>query len=237
MRNRPGSTILESLLALVFFLLIILAGIEFFGTTRKAFFKLDDTLSSAECARAGMERLRLDLLLAGDGLARPIALDLLAGIEAAADGASFLSLEKTARLTGNVRAGDVTFALGEADDFSPGKIVCLVDRSRGELLSVGSADGLLIGSDSPVLHDYAAEGTEVLLLRKVTYLLDPDKGLLKRRINASPAQPLVEEVLTFTFTHDLASGLAAAVLVLKQNPDKTYPLAVFPRGLALARRG
>jgi len=236
MRNR-GSTLLESILALLFFLLIIEAGIEFFGIARKAFFKLDDALSSSDGAQAGMGRLRSDLLLAGDGLARPIALNLLAGIEAAADGASFLSLEKTTRLAADLRSRDSAISLDDADGFGPGRIVCLADRERGEILSVASVDGSLIRPDAQILNSFSAAGTEVLLLRKVAYLFDPEKGLLKRRINTSPAQPLIEDVLSFSFTQDLASGLAQALLVLKQNPDKAYSLTVFPRSLALARRG
>ncbi len=237
MRNRRGSTLLESLLALFFFSLIIQASLEFFGTARRAFFKLDNALSAREGAQAGLERLRADLLLAGDGLARPIALDLLAGIEAAADGASFLSLEKTARLANDVRSGDASLTLADADDFSPGKLVCLADRNRGEILTVALVDGPVLRPDSRLLHDFTAAGTDVLLLRKVAYLLDPEKGLLKRRVNASPAQPLIEDVRSFSFTHDIASGLASISLVLRDNPNKTYSLAIFPRNLAIARRG
>jgi hypothetical protein len=60
---------------------------------------------------------------------------------------------------------------------------------------------------------------------------------LKRRVNAGAAQPLVEDVRSFVFTLDNASGLASAFLVLEKSPDKPFSLAVFPRSLALARRG
>lgn len=237
MRNRRGSTLLESILALLFFLIIIQAGIEFFGTARTAFFKLDDALSSSESAQAGMERLRADILLSGDGLGCPIALNLLAGIEAGTDGATFLSLEKTARLTGDVRSGDVDLSLDDADGFGPGRLICLADRGRGKILTVASVDGSRISPDSPILGDFPAAGTDVLLIRKVAYVFDPEKKLLKRRTNGGTAQPLVEEVRSFSFVVAPSSGLASALLVLDKKQDKSFSLAMFPRSLALARKG
>jgi len=239
MRNRRGSTLIESLLALFFFLLILEASLEFFGTARAAFYKIENGLSAQEGAQAGLERIKADVLLAGVGLARPIALGLIAGIEPAADGGgvALVSLEKTALLANDARPGDSSLALGNAADFGAGKYVCLVDRRQGEIATVSAVEGNTLRLDSPLVHGYAGADTEVLLLRKVVYSLDPQKSLLKRKVNASPAQPLLEGVRSFSLDLASPSGLVTAAVVLQEKPDRAYSIAVFPKNMALARTG
>jgi prepilin-type N-terminal cleavage/methylation domain-containing protein len=67
-RRFRGFSLIESLVALVLSLAVILSGIELFGAVRHVFFKLENLQSDRENVSAALERIRLDLQRAGRGL-------------------------------------------------------------------------------------------------------------------------------------------------------------------------
>jgi type II secretory pathway pseudopilin PulG len=235
--KQRGSTLLESLLALVCFLMILQAGLEFFGMARAAFYKLEDSLSARESAQAALERIRVDVLLAGLGLAGPIALGLVSGIDSAEGGMAILSLEKSAVLAADARAGDASLTLADASDFGPGRIVLLMEKGDGEVLTAASVAGNSLRLDSPIARGHAAADSEILLLRKVAFAFDSETSVLKRKVNASSAQPLLEGVASFSMSGAPSGGLVTSSLALQEKPGRTYTISIFPRNLALARSG
>jgi hypothetical protein len=234
---RRGSTLLESLLALIFFLMILQVSLEFFGTARTAFYKIEDSLSARESAQAGLARIRADVLLAGLGLARPIALGLVSGIVPAAEGTALLSLEKSTLLAADTRAGDTSLALVNASDFGAGRTIVLMDKADGEVLTAALVEGNTLHLETPVIRSHAAANSEILLLRRVAYSFDPEKSVLKRKVNASSAQPLLEGVVSFSMSWASPGGLVTAWVALQEKPDRIYTISVFPRNMALARTG
>ena len=70
--KRQGFSLIESLLALTLFSMIVLSTLEFFGMTKKTFFKLRDTQLAQESAWAALDKIRTDLLQAGQGLIEPL---------------------------------------------------------------------------------------------------------------------------------------------------------------------
>ena len=236
-RGSRGSTLLESLLALLFFLIILQVSLEFFGTARTAFFKLEDGLSARESAEAGLERIREDVLQAGWGLSGPISLGLTAGIEAAADGMVLTSLESSTALAADAAPGAASVAVANAGDFGPGRAVIVMDKTGGEALTVASVTGGVLGLDRPLSRVYAASDSEIFLLRRVAYSFDAAKGTVRRKINASSPQPLMEGVSSFSLSVGAADGLVEASLSIVEKPGRTYGFKVLPRNLALARTG
>ena len=68
---------MESILALMLFLIVVLASLEFFGFTRNLFLKLKDKEETREAALLALDKMRVDLLAGGLGLLEPIKLGLL----------------------------------------------------------------------------------------------------------------------------------------------------------------
>jgi len=232
-----GSTLLESLLALVFFLMILQVSLEFFGTARTAFFKLEDDLSARESADAGLERIRKDILQAGLGLAEAIALGLTPGLEEAADGTAFLSLEAETVPVADIPAGAASFTVTDADEFGADRIILIADATGGESLTLASVDGGTLRPERPLSRSYAAADSRVLLLRRVAYSFDSAKGTVRRKINASSPQPLIEGVASFSLSTGVDGGLVAVSLSIVEKPGRTCGFKVLPRNLALARSG
>jgi hypothetical protein len=236
-RSRRGSTLLESVLALVFFLMILQASLEFFGTARAAFFKLEDGLSARESCQAALARIRVDVLAAGQGLAVPMALGLAAGIETDDGGTAVLSLEKSAALAADARAGETSLTLTDASDFGAGRIVLLLEKADGERLTVASVSGNALRLNAPVARGYAAADSEILLLRRVAFAFDAGASILRRKVNASSAQPLLEGVASFSMSGASPGELVTVSLALQERPERAYAISIFPRNLALARTG
>ena len=70
--RKRGFSLIESLLALVLSLVIILAGIELFGAVRHVFFKLERYQSDRESVSAALEKIKADLQRAGQGFPQEI---------------------------------------------------------------------------------------------------------------------------------------------------------------------
>ena len=236
-RNRRGSTLLESVLALVCFLLILQASLELFGTARAAFVKLEDGLSARESAQAALERIRVDVLAAGQGLAGPIALGLVAGVDPGDGETAILSLEKSAAIAADARGGDMALTLADASGFGAGRTVLLLEKADGELLTVDSVSENALRLSAPLARGHAAADSEILLLRKVAFSFDAAAFILRRKVNASSAQPLLEGVASFSMSGASPGGLVTAAVALQERPDRIYAISIFPRNLALAKTG
>jgi len=235
--ERRGSTLIESVLALVCFLIILQASLDFFGTARAVFAKLEDGLSARESAQAALERIRQDVLAAGQGLEEPIARGLAAGIAPDGAGTSILSVEEKVSLAADARAGDASLAIPDAGDFSVGRIVVLQDKADGELATVTSVAGNTLALAAPLGRSYAAADAELLLLRKVAYFFDAASSVLRRKVNTSSAQPLLEDTASFSMSVPALAGLVKVSLALQERLERSYEISIFPRNLALARVG
>jgi len=239
MKARPpviaGFSLIESLLALTFFLLIILSSIEFFGSARTLFFKLRDSQLDRESALAALEKLKGDLLLAGQGLLPPIRFGLLEGI-GFEDGTLILkNAVTTGVLSEDARAGRTSMDVENAEDFGPGRSIYLSDKDKGESLVIAAADGHDLTLTSPLAFDYIKGESSIALVQTISYYLDMERSILRRRVNAGIPQPVLEGVQSFSA--GLAGGgrLAAAGLRLRSKPEKPYEIAVVPKNLVLMK--
>ena len=232
---KNGFSLIESLLALTFFLLIILSSIEFFGSARTLFFKLRDSQWDRESALAALEKLKGDLLHAGQGLLPPIRLGLLEGI-GFEDGALILkSAIKTGVLSEDARAGQTAIKVENAEDFDLGRSIYLFDRDKGESRVIAAADGPDLTLTSPLAFGYLKEEGSVALVQTISYYLDMERSTLRRRVNSGISQPVLEGVQAFSAGLTGGGRLAVAGLRLRSKPDTPYEMAVVPKNLALMK--
>jgi Tfp pilus assembly protein PilW len=233
--KQKGISLIESLLALTFFLVIILASFEFFGTTRKVFFKLQGAQMAQESAMAALDKIRTDVHKAGQGLIEPINLGAVSGIESADGALIVMSAEKNSVLLADAQAGQTTLSLEDAGGFTAGKTVCLFDKNKGEALKIVSVSGQSVTLASPLSLNYAKEESVVLLLYIVTFYLDAEKSTLRRKVNAGTPQPLLENVQYFASGYDAGANLTTVGLRLTSGSEKIHEITVFPKNMALAR--
>ena len=87
---------------------------------------------------------------------------------------------------------------------------------------------------SPLEHLYLREKTSIVLLRTISIFHDGKKRILRRKVNSSPSQPLLEEASSFSFNLDKAANLVRLRLAHSVNKEKFYEISIFPKNTALA---
>ena len=233
MRNK-GFSLIESLISLSFFLLVALAGLEFFGVSRRIYASLEKKEESSRAAACAMDKLKSDLGAAGEGLVRPIRLGALRGVNGRADGFVMLSREAELSLAEDAAAGQTLIVAGSVEGLRAGQDVCLFDSRHAEVHAIVSLQGNGLVLSSPLSHSYIKEEADICALRQISYYLDGRTGIIRRKVNASPAQPMLEGASAFECSFDEAGNLAAVRIRLKDDEEKTYEITFFPKNTGLA---
>jgi len=233
-KSNEGFSLIESLLSLSLSLIIVLSSLEFFGFTRNLFFKLKTKQETMEAALATLDKMRFDLLEAGLGLQQPISLGMLDGIAGSEDTLTIISKEDKFTPLSDLAAGQTSIQLDTTSKLKKGRKVCVFDSTKGEVKSISSVNKESIVLSSPLNFSSMKEETSVFLLREVSLFLDKNKHTLRRKVNTSPAQPLLEEVGMFDFHHEKATNLVKLSISFITDKEKVYETSVFPKNTALA---
>jgi prepilin-type N-terminal cleavage/methylation domain-containing protein len=231
MRTR-GFTLVEILIVLGLSLLVLLAAFEFFGLTRSFFYKLKGAQEDSLAIQAALDKLRIDLLRAGCGLELAIRAGAIEGITAAGS-LVILSQEDAYSLSADCAAGDTRLSLEKTTGLSAGRVVCLADEEKAERHTVVGVEADAIILAEPLEDLYKGPEAGLLLLEEVTYFLDEGAAVLRRKVNASPAQPLLDNAGLFEFAYLEEDNLVRVKLADKENVERAYELLVFPKNLGL----
>ncbi len=235
LKNRPGLTIFESLLSLALFAGVVLGGFDFFARSRRMFFHLRAAQDTAERTQSALDKIRLDILEAGRGLSDPIRLELIQAVEQTAEGPVFRSAEQAVSLAKDAAAGTFVIQVADGEGFSAGQEICLAARGQAEIDVIRSADGSTIELTAAVQTDFSAADTNVILVRRVDYPWPAGDGVLRRKVNAASAQPLLEDVAAFRCEYDGSANLARIGIRPAADPENEYAVTIFPKNAALAR--
>ncbi len=233
--KRGGFTLIECLVGLVLSLFVISTGFEVFARAQKAFLRLKEREEAGQGALAALDRMRIDLLHAGRGLSFEIGLGLAEAAEATADELRTTSLERELRLAAGAAAGETRLALDATTAIAAGQRISLREGATGEVRTVVRVEPGAVIVDSPLERSYAPETAALALLEHVTYFLDPAAGILRRRVNASPAQPLLEGTARATWSLDAVAHLVRIRLELEIEGAPPYETTVFLKNPALAQ--
>ncbi len=233
--RKSGFTLVECLLGLALSLFVISAGLEFFVRAEKAFLRLKEREEAGQSALAALDRMRIDLLHAGLGLSEEIRLGLVEAAEATADELRTTSLEKELALAADIRAGDIRLSLVSATDIAAGQRLALREGGAGEVRTVVRVEAGAVVIDAPAERDYAQDLASAALVERVTYFLDASTRVLRRRVNTSPAQPLLEGAAGAVWSLDAAAHLVRIRLELDTEGAHPHEATVFLKNAALAR--
>jgi hypothetical protein len=235
--SRPaGFSLLEFLVGLTLSFFVVLAALEFFGAARRSYVRLKGREEAAQGAAGALDKMRVDILRAGQGLARATALGLVEPVAESGGALELVRAEEELALTADVRAGETLLPLVRTGEAKPGREICVEDGTEGEILTVASVSAGAAVLSSPLSHDFPRDGTSVLLLERVVLSLDARQGVLRRKVNLSSAQPLLENVRAAEFRADRTANLVRARFSLGPQGDATYELCLFPKNPALAGR-
>ncbi len=225
---------MEGLISLFLFLLIVLFTLDCFLSLKEHFAELKKSETANTAAYAALDRIRRDLFDAGLGLAQAMELQVLEGISEKLGELVVLSKEKDLLTEDVLYSGQQKILSPDAKKIKRGQLIGVISPYGGEMHSVISADRNSISIDSPLASDYLHKDTSVFLLRRISIFFDDTKGVVRRKVNASPAQPLLEEVASFEFEYSKDDNLVRLNLALKAEEEKKYETTVFPKNVAMA---
>jgi len=234
--SRRGFTLVECLVGLALSLVVVMAGLQFFGSAQKLFLRLKEREESGQAALSAVDRVRIDLLHAGRGLAEEAALGLLVPVRASDVELRTVSLEKSIVLAADAAAGGSRILLESTADIAAGQAVSLRDGPTGEIRTVTGVEGSAVVLDSPLGAGYAAATAVLALLENVAYFRDGTTRVLRRRVNASPAQPLLDHTISASWSHDPEARLVTIRIEIAAEGATSYGTTVFLKNPALAGR-
>jgi len=232
--RRAGFTLVETLIAMALSLLIMAAGLEFFVLAQKTFLRLKDKEEAGQSALAASDKIRIDLLHAGLGLAVETALGIVEPMSAEEDELRTVSVEKPLVLAAEARAGDLRLALAATSGIAAGQDIALRDGAAGEVRRVAAVERTAVVLREPLGRPYSPATAAVALLETVVYFLDEPAGILRRRVNASPAQPLLENARAASWSRDPSGRVVRVRLELSVQGGSTHETTVFLKNPALA---
>lgn len=233
--DKNGFSLVETLIALGLSLLVMLAAFGFLGITKSLFSKVKEAQESRMAVQAALLKLRIDLMQAGFGLNEPLRQGVIEGISVTGTSLLILSLDGTFALHADALSGERRIPLENVSGLSPGSRVCLAEEDKAEAHTIVALDAATIVLSVPLEATYSAAAGRLLLLKEVRYFLDERSAILRRKVNSSPAQPLLDSTGLFVPFYDREANLARMSLASTANQERTYEFSVFPKNLGIAQ--
>lgn len=234
--KRRGFTLIEALIALALSLFVFSAAFEFLGITKNLFAKLRGVETEAQSAEAALDKIRIDLRNAGGGLVEPMRSFTIVGIEPADKEITISLSEREYALGQDLLPGQTRLPLASSSGLSAQRQICLVEDGWSELHSIAAVEPAAAVLGEPLQAGFSRAGGRLQLIERITYYLDEPSGVLRRKVNSSSPQPLLEDVSAFDFGYDKAANLARAGFSLQNAKEKKYEVSVFPKNIGLACR-
>ena len=146
------------------------------------------------------------------------------------------TLEKALTLAADSHAGDTRLPLASTADITAGQQLALREGAAGEVRTVVRVDAGAVIIDAPLERGYSQGNSSLCLIERVTYFLDGTARILRRRVNASPAQPLLEGAAGAEWSLDAAAHLVRIRLELDTEGAHPHEATVFLKNPALAEK-
>ncbi len=229
-----GFTLLEFLISTALASLILMAGFGFFGHAHSLFFKLKESVEDSQDALSAIDKMRIDLIKAGGGLAFPADAGLPEPLSADAEELTIWRADSAFDLAADITPGDQRASLETTAGLRTGDRICVVGPDLGEALDVIRIEGNVLILGSSFERGYGKEDARVLALEKISYFLDEAAGIIRRRVDSGGAQPLIEGVGSFRFSFDKPSRLVSLAFTLSSRKEKVYEICLLPKNIGLA---
>jgi hypothetical protein len=231
--SNSGFSLIESLLSLSFFLIILVASLEFFVSTRNHFIDLRDEQEINLAGYAALDKIRLDLCVCGLGLVTAQSAGLLEAIDVIDNILTIQGKDKDVPLGNDLVTGQTFIPLVSTSGIKKGQKMCFIGPEGGEVKTITRVSKQGLSFSSPLESSYKAEETTAILIRTITFYLEGDRGILRRKVNTNPAQPLLEEVTGFDVFYETTTNIISLNLKLRTKEEKKYETSIFLKNVAL----
>lgn len=231
---RKGFSLIESLISLTLCSILVLGSLEFFNLAKVHYFKLKEEHEIHEAVFAALNKMRIDFEEAGYGLLSPVQLGVCSGIIEEGGKITVLSREVNLILSQNLVSGQTRIELPMTSDIKKNRKLCIHDSSRGEILTISSVDAQGIILSSPLSYAYSYQNSTLSLLKTTTYYLDEASKIIRRKVNTSSPQPLLDDTQSLDWSYDETTNLVQISLVLIDREDIRYEISILPKNLELA---
>lgn len=240
--NTPGFTLVECLIGLSLTLFILLSSIEIFNLTRRIFLKFETEKEISLAAANALEKIREDAEKAGRRLeidnvlseAKPSDFYPIVSSDAhlflfsqdeelflespAIEGQNYIRIKLNESLVEKVKKGKSL-------------LLCQQSERKLEIFSITNLTGNCIYLNARLGFDYLPENSTVSLLEKVDYFLDRKQKILRRRVNDTTAQPLLENTLDFSSRYSPDTNILSVRFIAGEKKEKSYELVIFPKNI------
>ena len=232
----PGFTLLECLISLSLSLLILVSALEISTQARQVFFRLKETQESSLAAAVALEKIREDLETAGAGLPTLPGSENFLPLQASAECLIIFSAEVRTQLLTDAVAGQdfvlIELLPGLASKLRKGRALYLTDGVSGQLTYVLAVSGNRLSVSPALAFSLAAVRSLLLLLEKIEIYPDRQQKILRRKVNDTSGQPLMEGVISFGAAYGPAENLAVVRLTAASGvKSHDYELLLYPKNL------
>ncbi|MCR4395527.1 MAG: hypothetical protein NUW07_02190 [Candidatus Saccharicenans sp.] len=232
----PGFTLLECLISLGLSLLILISALEISTQARRVFFRLKETQESSLAAAVALEKIRQDLETAGAGIPSWPGPGNFSPLLASAERLIIFSAEVKTVLLADAEAGQdfllIELIPGLASKLRKGRALFLADGVLDQLTYVAAVSGNRLSISPALSFSFAADRSQLLLLEKIEIYPDHQQKILRRRINDTSGQPLIEDVISFGVGYTPSENLAVVKLTTAcGEKSHDYELVLYPKNL------
>ncbi|MFC2166771.1 PilW family protein [Acidobacteriota bacterium] len=231
--HKKGISLIENLISMTLFLIIVMGVLTVFSLSRDHFFEIKTSQEVNTAACSALDKIKTDLQQCGKGFTELLYPDIVKPLNAESNILTCRSVEMALSLQNPLNAGQTRITIPSTSGFKKGKELFFSDTVHGEIQTISSIDSTSVFLSSSLINSYPVDVSELYLLNKISFYFDKNKKVLRRKVNASPAQPLCEEVHSFECFYSTDTNLANIRLSLSINPEKVYEISVFPKNTAL----
>ncbi len=158
-----------------------------------------------------LEKIREDLTTAGAGLSVITGTFNFQPFQAGEENLMLFSAEEKTSLAEDAAAGQnyllVALKPGLSSLLKKGRELVVFDGNTGGLFSISAVSGNRLTVSPPLSSDFQAGRTEIILLEKIEIYFDRQAGIVRRRVNGTTGQPLMEEVSHFNVAYSPQENL------------------------------
>lgn len=227
-------SLLELLFSLTLFFIILLMGLQFIMTSRRQFLKLKGSYESRAALESAAEKIRHDIQAAGQGLFLPASLEIIAPISSGESELIIRNMRDYLNPISPLESGQSFIPLESTSGLARNRSLCFCGPDYGETASIETVTSAGIVLSSPLAHAYDPAESMFLQLNEITFFLDEDARIVRRRVNSGSAQPLLEDVGSFSFAYAADRHLVQVRLGRSLYKEEEYEVWIFPRNVALA---
>lgn len=235
MQKTRGFSVLETLVSLTVFSFIVLGTLECFINARTHFLEMKNEHETNQAALSALDKIKIDVFQSGKGLLIPSQLEILQSINCEDNVLSVKICDQQFSSLSSLYQGQTRIYFNDTRLLKKKRKICLFDSHKGEVKEISSVDPLSCVVSTPLFNSYEKDQVSIVLLRELRFYLDKKKAVIRRKVNSSPAQPLLEEASEFSCSYDEMRNLVKVMLCLKNNKEVKYETFIFPKNTALAQ--